>query len=107
MRKQIVMMMIAAFFVAGAVSPAFAHTEASWLKYNGWYQTQKTTIRGMVENTSSGLALVTRGGHVWQLKGENLSSEVGQKVAAEGTVTKAFFGKDVLTVDSYRTCDRC
>jgi Protein of unknown function (DUF5818) len=106
MRKQISMMMIAAFFVAGAVSPAMAGTSASWLKYNGWNPTHEITISGMVEHTSSGLALVTGGGHVWQLKGENLSSEVGQKVAAEGTFTKAF-GKDVFTVDSYRTCDRC
>jgi hypothetical protein len=106
MRKQIIMMMIAAFFVAGAASPAVASTSASWLKYNGWNPTHEITISGMVEQTSSGLALVTEGGHVWLLKGENLSPEVGQKVAAEGTFTKAY-GRNVFTVESYQTCDRC
>ena len=103
MSKHLAALILAVFVfvaVAGVVGPAAARGP----KDLDWWSEQPPTMRtitGVVERTDHGLSLFTSGGHEYILTGKDLSSEVGDRVAVTGRLSKNVGETPEIAVNSF------
>ena len=106
MTKHILILTLVAFVLVGVVGPAAARGPKD-LSWRSEEPPMMRTITGVVERTDHSLSLFTSGGHEYRITGRDLSSEVGEKVAVTGELSKNVGERPEIAVESFTPCSYC